>query len=137
MTSSLAEFSLPIRVYVEDTDAGGIVFYANYLKYMERARTELMRTLGFDKPALFDGMQFVVREVSLKYHSPAVLDDQISVTAVLSKASRVTFEMTQQVFRGDELLVEGWVKVACINAESKRPQGMPKPMFETLFKSCC
>ena len=135
MPNSLAEFRLPIRVYVEDTDAGGIVFYANYLKYMERARTELMRSLGFDKPALFDDMQFVVTDVSLKYHSPAILDDQISVTAVLSKASRVTFQMTQQVFRGDELLVEGWVKVACVNSTTKRPQGMPKPMFNALSES--
>ena len=132
MPDTLAEFRLPIRIYVEDTDAGGIVFYANYLKFMERARTELMRSLGFDKPALFDDMQFVVCEVSLKYHSPAVLDDQISVTAVLGKASRVSFEMTQQVFRGDELLVEGWVKVACVNSATKRPQGMPKPMFRAL-----
>ena len=135
MPNSLAEFRLPIRVYVEDTDAGGIVFYANYLKYMERARTDLMRSLGFDKPALFDDMQFVVTDVSLKYHSPAILDDQISVTAVLSKASRVTFQMTQQVFRGDELLVEGWVKVACVNSATKRPQGMPKPMFNALSES--
>ena len=135
MPDSLAEFRLPIRVYVEDTDAGGIVFYANYLKYMERARTELMRSLGFDKPALFDDMQFVVCEVSLKYHSPAVLDDEISITAVLSKASRVTFELTQQVYRGDELLVEGWVKVACVNSATKRPQGMPKPMFNALTES--
>lgn len=127
-----AKFSLPIRVYVEDTDAGGIVFYANYLKYMERARTELMRKLGFDKPALFDGMQFVVHEVSLKYHSPAVLDDQICVTAELHKATRVTFEMTQQVFRDDQLLVEGSVRVACIDARGKRPKAMPKIMFETL-----
>jgi len=137
MTNERAEFSLPIRVYVEDTDAGGIVFYANYLKFMERARTELMRSLGFDKPALFDGMQFVVHEVGLKYHSPAILDDEIFVTAKLTKATRVTFEMTQQVFRDSseenrELLVEGSVKVACIDARSKRPKGMPKIMFETL-----
>ncbi|MDG2501058.1 MAG: tol-pal system-associated acyl-CoA thioesterase [Porticoccaceae bacterium] len=128
----MTEFRLPIRIYVEDTDAGGIVFYANYLKYMERARTELMRSLGFDKPALFDGLQFVVHEVALKYHSPAVLDDEITVTAVLSKASRATFEMTQQVFRGEELLVEGCVKVACIDAQTKRPKGMPKNMYTTL-----
>ena len=137
MTNESAEFSLPIRVYVEDTDAGGIVFYANYLKFMERARTELMRGLGFDKPALFDGMQFVVHEVGLKYHSPAILDDEIFVTARLTKATRATFEMTQQVFRGGslenrELLVDGSVKVACIDAQSKRPKGMPKIMFETL-----
>jgi len=132
MSNAGAVFRLPVRVYVEDTDAGGIVFYANYLKFMERARTELMRSYGFDKPALFDGMQFVVREVTLKYHKPALLDDQIEVTAALSKAGRATFEMAQQVFRGDELLVEGLVKVACIDAGSKRPKGMPKIMFETL-----
>ena len=103
MVNESAEFSLPIRVYVEDTDAGGIVFYANYLKFMERARTELMRSLGFDKPALFDGMQFVVHEVGLKYRSPAILDDEIFVTARLTKATRATFEMTQQVFRGCSL----------------------------------
>jgi len=128
----MIDFRLPIRVYVEDTDAGGIVFYANYLKFMERARTELMRSLGFDKPALFDGLQFVVHEVALKYHSPAILDDEIIVTAVLSKATRATFEMTQQVFRGEELLVEGSIKVACIDARTKRPKGMPKNMFTTL-----
>lgn len=137
MSKVATEFTLPIRVYVEDTDAGGIVFYANYLKFMERARTELMRSLGYDKPALFDGLQFVVHEVALKYHSPAVLDDQIFVTATLSKATRVTFEMTQKVYRGEsvndrQLLVEGSVKVACIDTHSKRPKGMPKIMFETL-----
>ena len=137
MSINTAVFSLPIRIYVEDTDAGGIVFYANYLKFMERARTELMRVLGFDKPALFDGMQFVVQEVAVKYHSPAVLDDEIVVTAVLSRVSRARFEMTQQVFRGtvskpEELLAEGSVKVACIDAQSKRPKGMPKSMFEIL-----
>jgi tol-pal system-associated acyl-CoA thioesterase len=137
MTNQSTEFSLPIRVYVEDTDAGGIVFYANYLKFMERARTELMRSLGFDKPALFDGMQFVVHEVGLKYHSPAVLDDEIYVTARLNRATRATFEMAQKVYRGSsssdpELLVEGKVRVACIDAISKRPKGMPKIMFETL-----
>ncbi|MBT6320526.1 MAG: YbgC/FadM family acyl-CoA thioesterase [Porticoccaceae bacterium] len=128
----MTDFSLPIRVYVEDTDAGGIVFYANYLKYMERARTELMRTLGYDKPALFGDLQLVVRSVDLLYHLPAVLDDEIRVTAKFDKVSRVTFVMSQQVFRGDELLVEGIIKVASIDVASKRPCGIPKPMYETL-----
>ena len=131
MTDS-AEFQLPIRVYVEDTDTGGIVFYGNYLKFMERARTELMRSLGYAKPALFDGLQFVVHEVALKYHKPAVLDDLIVVTAVLEKAGRATFDMSQRVLRDGELLVEGRIKVACIDAQTKRPKGMPKNMFETL-----
>ena len=131
MTDS-AEFQLPIRVYVEDTDTGGIVFYGNYLKFMKRARTELMRSLGYAKPALFDGLQFVVHEVALKYHKPAVLDDLIVVTAVLEKAGRATFDMSQRVLRDGELLVEGRIKVACIDAQTKRPKGMPKNMFETL-----
>ena len=83
------EFSLSIRVYIEDTDAGGIVYYANYLKFMERARTEFMRELGYGKPALFDGLQFVVRSLSVNYHNPSVLDDQIIVTAKLQKVTRV------------------------------------------------
>ncbi|MDG1166093.1 MAG: tol-pal system-associated acyl-CoA thioesterase [Porticoccaceae bacterium] len=128
----MTDYSLPTRVYVEDTDAGGIVFYANYLKYMERARTELMRSLGYDKPALFGGLQFVVRSVDLLYHIPAVLDDEIQVTAKFEKVSRVTFTMSQQVFRGDQLLVEGSIKVACVDLANKRPCGIPKPMFETL-----
>lgn len=132
MTKTAVAYRLPVRVYVEDTDTGGIVFYANYLKYMERARTEYMRSLGFHKPALFGGLQFVVHEVAVKYHSPAVLDDLIDVTAVLIKGSRVSFEMSQQIYRGDELLVEGLVKVACINVQTKRPQGMPKEMITTL-----
>jgi 4-hydroxybenzoyl-CoA thioesterase/acyl-CoA thioester hydrolase len=128
----MTDFSLPIRVYVEDTDAGGIVFYANYLRYMERARTELMRSLGFDKPALFGDLQLVVRSVDLLYHLPAALDDEIRVTARFDKVARVTFEMSQQVFRGDQLLVEGNIKVACVNVTNKRPCGIPKSMYQTL-----
>ena len=121
---SSSQFSCPIRVYVEDTDAGGIVFYANYLKFMERARTEFFRSLGFNKPALFDGLQFVVRELNVVYHQPAVLDDIIEVTAEPIKLSRVSVEIAQKVFRQGSLLVEGCVKVACIGAESKRPKAI-------------
>jgi 4-hydroxybenzoyl-CoA thioesterase/acyl-CoA thioester hydrolase len=88
----------------------GIVYYANYLKFMERARTELMRTLGYGKPALFDGLQLVVHELNIKYHSPALLDDELKVSAELTKIGRVTFLMSQTVHRGDSLLVEGEVK---------------------------
>ena len=69
----MTEFCMPMRVYIEDTDAGGIVYYANYLKFMERARTELMRSLGYGKPALFDGLQLVVHEVQVKYHSLSLI----------------------------------------------------------------
>jgi 4-hydroxybenzoyl-CoA thioesterase len=125
-------FSSPIRVYVEDTDAGGIVFYANYLKFMERARTEFFRNLGFNKPALFDGLQFVVRELDIVYHQPALLDDIIEVTAEPIKLSRVSVEIAQQVFREGSLLVAGRVKVACIGAESKRPKAIPAEVHSAL-----
>lgn len=126
------EYCLPIRVYVEDTDAGGIVYYANYLKYLERARTELMRTLGYDKPALFDGMQFVVHSVELKYRVPAVLDDEIVATARLIGVTRTSFTIAQTVVRGEQILVEGVVKAACIDHQSKRPTAIPADMLQTL-----
>lgn len=125
-------FSYPIRVYIEDTDAGGIVFYANYLKFMERARTEFFRNFGFNKPALFDGFQFVVRELELCYHQPAVLDDLVDVTTQLTKLTRVTFSVQQHIYRAGDLLVEGTVKVACIGAESKRPKAIPKSIISAL-----
>ena len=129
---SSSQFSCPVRVYVEDTDAGGIVFYANYLKFMERARTEFFRSLGFNKPALYDGLQFVVRELNVVYHQPAVLDDIIEVTAEPIKLSRVSVEIAQKVFRQGSLLVEGCVKVACIGAMSKRPKAIPAQIHSAL-----
>ncbi|MDA8856116.1 tol-pal system-associated acyl-CoA thioesterase [Porticoccaceae bacterium] len=125
-------FKHQVRVYVEDTDAGGIVFYANYLKYMERARTEFLRSLGYNKPALFDSFQFVVRSVELVYQKPAVLDDLLNISASLSKLSKASFEMHQNVCRDGDILVEGKVKVACINSETKRPLAMPKEIYATL-----
>ncbi|MCB1669411.1 MAG: tol-pal system-associated acyl-CoA thioesterase [Porticoccaceae bacterium] len=128
----MSEFCLDIRVYVEDTDVGGIVYYANYLKYMERARTELMRSLGYSKPAMFDGFMFVVHSLELKYLQPAVLDDQLVATARLIKAGRSSFVVEQQVRRGDELLVSGVVKAACLNADSKKPTAIPAEMLAIL-----
>ena len=125
-------FRCSMRVYIEDTDAGGIVFYANYLKFMERARTEFFRSLGFNKPALFDGLQFVVREVNLIYHKSALLDDMIEVTAEPIKLSRVSIEIMQQVFKEGSLLVAGKVKVACIGADTKRPTAIPTEIFSAL-----
>lgn len=126
------EFSLSIRVYIEDTDAGGIVYYANYLKFMERARTEFMRELGYGKPALFDGLQFVVRSLSVNYHNPSVLDDQIVVTAKLQKVTRVRFVMSQTITRDGILLADGYVEAACIDVTTKKPTPIPKLMFEKL-----
>jgi len=117
-----AEFSLPIRVYIEDTDAGGIVYYVNYLKYLERARTELMRTFGLERAAVSDaGWNFVVSDVSLSYKEPARLDDQLSATAVISAVGGATINFYQTVRRDDTVLVAGDIQIACVDRGTGRP----------------
>ena len=117
-----AEFSLPIRVYIEDTDAGGIVYYVNYLKYLERARTELMRTFGLERAAVSDaGWNFVVSDVSLSYKEPARLDDQLRATAVISAVGGATVNFHQTVRRDDAVLVAGDVQIACVDRRTGRP----------------
>ena len=117
-----AEFSLPIRVYIEDTDAGGIVYYVNYLKYLERARTELMRTFGLERAAVSDaGWNFVVSDVSLSYKEPARLDDQLDATAVISAVGGATINFRQTVRRDDTVLVAGDIQIACVDRGTGRP----------------
>jgi tol-pal system-associated acyl-CoA thioesterase len=117
------EFSLPIRVYIEDTDAGGIVYYVNYLKYLERARTELMRALGWERAAISDqGWMFVVSEVAVTYRHPARLDEQLDATAVIQRVGGATIDFFQSVRRGDTVLVEGNIQIACIDGERGRPR---------------
>ena len=117
-----AEFSLPIRVYIEDTDAGGIVYYVNYLKYLERARTELMRTFGLERAAVADaGWNFVVSDVSLSYREPARLDDQLHATAVISAVGGATVNFRQTVRRDDTVLVAGDIQIACVDRGTGRP----------------
>ena len=99
------EFSLSVRVYIEDTDAGGIVFYVNYLKFMERARTEWLRSLGFDKAgANRESFQFVVKSVEVEYKAPAKLDDELRVTAGLLNCGGASMDIAQNVYRGDSIL---------------------------------
>jgi len=117
-----AEFSLPIRVYIEDTDVGGIVYYVNYLKYLERARTELMRTFGLGRAAVSDaGWNFVVSDVSLSYKEPARLDDQLQATAVISAVGGATINFHQTVRRDDSVLVAGDIQIACVDRGTGRP----------------
>ncbi len=117
-----AEFSLPIRVYIEDTDAGGIVYYVNYLKYLERARTELMRTFGLERAAVADaGWNFVVSDVSLSYKEPARLDDQLHATAVISAVGGATINFHQRVRRANAVLVAGDIQIACVDRGTGRP----------------
>ena len=117
------EFSLPIRVYIEDTDAGGIVYYVNYLKYLERARTELMRALGCERAAISDqGWMFVVSDLAVTYLQPARLDEQLDATALIQRVGGATIDFFQSVRRGDTVLVEGNIQIACIDEKRGRPR---------------
>jgi len=124
-------FSLAMRVYWEDTDAGGVVYYANYLKFMERCRTEWLRSLGVDQHALRRerGLQFAVVEAAVKYLSPAVLDDEIVVTAELQRLGGATIQFNQTVWRREVQLIDGNIRVACLDSGSLKPRPVPKDLF--------
>jgi acyl-CoA thioester hydrolase len=130
-------FQLPIRVYWEDTDAGGIVFYANYLKFMERARTEWLRSLGIGQRTLREeaGGQFVVSETRLKYHRPARLDDELAVTAQLRQLGSASLTIEQRVLSTPApgaLLCEGTIRIGWVDAATLRPARMPHDVSGTL-----
>jgi acyl-CoA thioester hydrolase len=122
-----AVFSWPIRVYYEDTDAGGIVFYANYLKFFERARTEWLRATGVDQHALAEDEQamFVVKNASIDYHAPSKLDDALNLTLSIEKIGGASVLFLQQAWRGDVLLVSAKVKVVCVHTQTLRPRSLP------------
>ena len=127
------EFSLHMRVYIEDTDAGGIVYYVNYLKFMERARTEFMRGLGFGKDYIFNhDLMFVVRDVKVQYLCPATLDDEIVATAAISQLRGASMVMRQCVRRGTQMLAEGDVTIACVDRAGLKPRRMPTEMVARL-----
>jgi 4-hydroxybenzoyl-CoA thioesterase len=126
-------FSIPLRVYIEDTDAGGIVYYVNYLKYMERSRTEFLRSLGYHKPAILDGgLLLVVHAAQINYRRSARLDDQLQVTAQIEKLARTYVEFKQQVLRGDEMLCEGVIRIACVDTNTMKPCAIPAAMHHQL-----
>jgi tol-pal system-associated acyl-CoA thioesterase len=128
-----SEFTLDLRVYIEDTDAGGIVYYINYLKFMERARTELMRSLGYAKTAIFDeNAMFVVQSSSVQYLASAVLDDELIATAKVIKVGKASVVFEQAVRRGDEDLCRGEITIACVDRSTSRPVAMPREMYEKI-----
>ena len=123
-------FELPVRVYYEDTDAQGVVYYANYFRFMERARTEWLRSLGIDMAALQDEQRriFVVAEVNVKFHAPARLNEDLVVTAGLIDRTRVSFDIEQHIYRKStdgDLLISGIVKAAYLDADTMRPRRLP------------
>jgi len=127
-------FEWPVRVYYEDTDAQGVVYYANYFRFMERARTEWLRSLGVDMVALaeHDRRIFVVAEVQVRFLAPARLSDPLVVTARLTNLTRVSFDIEQNIYRDHvdgELLISGNVKAAYLDADTMRPKRIPTSLF--------
>lgn len=135
LTADAKPFEWPVRVYYEDTDAQGVVYYANYFRFMERARTEWLRALGVDQVGLLQDERriFVVTQTSAEFLVPARFNDKIVVTAKLAGLSRATFDIEQNIYRGSlegELLLRGGVKAACLNADTLRPTRVPASIFE-------
>jgi acyl-CoA thioester hydrolase len=119
--------SLTLRIYWEDTDGGGVVYYANYLKFFERARTEWLRSLGVQQGALQaeSGAIFVVAEANVRYLAPARLDDEVVVSVNVVERGQASLRIEQQAWRGDTLLAQGWVRVGCVDAATLRPRRIP------------
>jgi len=127
------EFSQPLRVYIEDTDAGGIVYYVNYLKFIERARTEFMRSLGLGRAQIFnDERMFVVSDVQVAYRQPARLDDELAATAALREVRGASLVLDQRVLRGDTVLAEATVALACVDPATLTPRRIPRDWLATL-----
>ena len=132
-------FAINVRVYIEDTDAGGVVFYVNYLKFMERARTEYLRSLGFPKPALLsDELSIVVRSTSIDYLRSAVLDDELLVTVSVDRVAGASFSLKQQVLRqinadDQELLASADIKLACVSRQRGKPAAFPAQLREAVL----
>lgn len=122
------DFVWPLRIYYEDTDAGGVVYYANYLKFLERARTEWLRHLGIEQTQIKqqNNLIFVVRQVSIDYLRPARFNDFVHVITQITRLGQVSITMTQQILRQQEVLCSAVVKLACVDASSFRPQPLPK-----------
>ena len=124
------QFSWPVRVYYEDTDAGGIVYYGNYLKFMERARTEWLRSCGIDvaRLAATDRLMFTVRSITLDFLKPARLSDNLDVSVTVGRIRKVSVELEQAVVRTGDVLCTGQVRLACVDVDTLKPKAMPKTL---------
>lgn len=127
-------FRWPVRVYWEDTDAGGVVYYANYLKFMERARSEWLRAHGFEQDVLRDqaGIVFVVRRVKIDYLSPARFNDALDVSVGLHEAGRASLVVRQELMRDSDCLAKAEIALACVDAASFKPARIPAPILQAL-----
>jgi acyl-CoA thioester hydrolase len=132
------EFFWPVRIYYESTDAGGVVYHAEYLKFFERARTEWLRSLGFEQPELrsSDGVIFVVRSMRIKYVQPARFNESLQVASRLVELGRSRFVFEQALMRGEELLTQAQVEVACVADPDFRPTALSskiRQQFESVL----
>ncbi len=131
----MSDFSIDVSVYYEDTDAGGIVYYANYLKYMERARTEVLRFHSFEQQQLLEKQRrmFVVRTAEIDYFQPAVLDDQLTVSAFVAEMKRASLVFEHKIHnQHGQFITGGRVLLACLNADTYRPVALPEQLVEVL-----
>ena len=124
------QFSWSVRVYYEDTDAGGIDYYGNYLKFMERARTEWLRSRGIDVARLADTdrLMFTVRAIKLDFLKPARLSDNLDVSVAVGRMRKVSVELEQAVVRAGDVLCTGQVRLACVDVDTLRPKAVPKTL---------
>ncbi len=131
-------FRWPVRVYYEDTDTGGVVYYANYLRFFERARTEWLRSVGISQHRMTEqeNVMFVVKSTAIDYHAPAKLDDQLEVSVAIEKIGRASVNFSQEARRindtGTELLCSGQIRVGCIDAATLRPAAIPVDVLEKI-----
>ena len=130
----MKEFLFPVRVYWEDTDAGGVVFYANYLKFFERARTEWLRASGIEQQTLREeaGVMFMVAEAQTRYVSPARLDDLLQISVQVQEQGAASMLIQQEARRGDTLLAEGRIRIACVQAATFKPCRIPAAVLQAV-----
>lgn len=130
----IKKFIWPVRIYYEDTDAGGVVFYANYLKFFERTRTEMLRAMGYEQDVLMinPGIVFAVRSVQIEYLKSARFNELIEVSAEIIDAKRASLTFEQLITRGDDVLCTSITRIACLDANTMRPKEIPKILQELL-----
>jgi len=134
--ATAAAFKMSVRVYYEDTDAGGIVYYANYLRFMERCRSDWLRDLGYEISAIDQqfGIFLAVRSTQTEYLKPARLSDLLTVTVNLAELRRASMRLGQQVYRNTELLCRSTIRLVCLNSDTLGPMAIPEPLFSDINK---
>lgn len=132
--AAVSVFDWPVRVYYEDTDAGGVVYHSQYLNFLERARTEWLRHLGYEQTTLRDELQIVivVHSLDIQFKKPARFNDYLTVNLSILDLGRSSIQFAQKILRNDETLIEAKVRVACVNTDTFKPTGIPAPILQAI-----